>query len=293
MLACLPAHVDPATRTPAEHRAGYDQTVRLRRGPQWSPTPVGATDELSVAGVPCRLHLPAAGGPGPGSLLVWLHGGGWMVGGLDSHDDVARILCARSGLAVLQVDYRLAPEHPYPAALDDALAVVREVGASDRWASVSVGGDSAGGNLAAAVALVCRSKGRLLDGQLLAYPCLDAGCASPSYASLATGYGLEATDMRWYWQQYAGHADRTDPLLSPAACPDLARLPPTVLVTAQADVLRDEGDAYAGRLLQAGVPVWHRQLPGLVHGFLGQTSTVAAADAAMTQIADAARELFT
>lgn len=290
LLRALPAHVDLRTRSLPEIRSGYDELVALRQGTTWTPTAVGSTEDLPVAGISCRLHLPAA--DGPYGLLVWLHGGGWVVGDLDSHDDVCRILCARSGLAVLQVDYRLSPENPYPEALEDALAVVREVGGSDRWRGVAVGGDSAGGNLAAAVALVCRAEGRELAGQLLAYPCLDAGCATASYTQCATGFGLEADDMRWYWQQYAGTAEPNDPLLAPAAAGDVRGLAPAVVVTAEYDVLRDEGDAYAARLREAGVPVQHLAVPGMVHGFLGQSAVVAAADAAVTQMAHAVRDLF-
>lgn len=291
MLGWLPPHVDMRARTVEQVREAYDELVQARRGADWTPTPVAASEDLLVAGVPCRLHLPSD--QGPHGLLVWLHGGGWVVGGLDSHEDICRLLAVRSGLAVLQVDYRLSPEHPYPAGLTDALAVVREVGESDRWTGVAVGGDSAGGNLAAAVALVCRAEGRELTGQVLAYPCLDASCSTPSYAEMAVGYGLEAEDMRWYWDQYAATAERTDPLLSPAAAHDLAGLPPTVIASAEHDVLRDEADAFAGRLEQAGVQVWHRRLPGMVHGFLGQTAAVQAADAAVTEIARATGDLFT
>ena len=291
LLSRLPPHVDLRTRTVAQVRDAYDELVRLRRGDSWSPTPVALSEDRTVAGVPCRLHLPTL--DGPHRLLVWLHGGGWVVGGLDSHEDICRLLCTRSGLAVLQVDYRLAPEHPYPAGLQDALAVVREVGLDARWEAVAVGGDSAGGNLAAAVTFVCRAEGRPLAGQLLAYPCLDARCSEASYARRSVGFGLEADDMRWYWQQYAGPADLTDPLLSPAACHDLTGLPPAVIVSAGHDVLSDEDDSYAVRLDAAGVEVWHRRLPGMVHGFLGQTAAVAAADVALSQIASAAGDLFT
>lgn len=290
MLGWLPAHVDLRTCTVTEIRGAYAQMVEQRRGTGWVPTAVAATQDLSVAGVSCRLHLPTL--DGPHGLLVWLHGGGWVVGGLNSHEDICRMLSARSGLAVLQVDYRLSPEHPYPAGLQDALAVVREVGESGRWSAVGVGGDSAGGNLAAAVALVCRAEGRQLACQLLAYPCLDAGCSSASYREMATGFGLEAQDMRWYWEQYAGTAERTDPMLSPAATSDLKGLAPAVVVTAEHDVLCEEGDVFGARLREAGVQVWHRQLAGMVHGFLGQTAVVEAADAAVTEMARAARDLF-
>jgi acetyl esterase len=288
LLAALPPHVPASRLTPAEHRTQYAEVVALRRGAGYVPDIVGSSVDVDVHGVPCRLHRPA-GGDRP-HLLVYLHGGGWVVGGLESHEMVARSLCARGGFAVLAVDYRLAPEHPFPAPLEDCLTVARWAGEQD-FASVAVGGDSAGGTLAAAVARVFRAEGRPLSGQLLVYPVLDAGMSSASYRENGTGFGLEADDMRWYWEQYAGSHPTDDPLLSPAAATDLAGLAPAVVATAEYDVLRDEGDRYADRLAAAGVPVWHRRYAGLTHGFFGQSGTVAAADAALTEIALAVRDV--
>ena len=250
-----------------------------------------SSDDVAVPGpagdLACRLHRPT-GVPVP-PVLVYLHGGGWILGGTESHEAVARALCRRAGVAVLAVDYRLAPEHPYPAALEDSVAVTRWVSQQAGrlgLGAVGVGGDSAGGNLAAAVALACRDEGPPLAVQLLVYPALDATASSPSYVSNGTGYFLEAEDMRWYWQQYAQDADRGDPLLSPSAAPDLTGLPPAVVVTAEYDVLRDEGDDYAARLRAAGVDVWSRCFPGLTHGFLGSGGYVPAADRALTELAE-------
>ena len=281
LLALLPPHVDAATMTPEQHRASYAEVVRVRRGDGWVPEPVGSSTDVEAGGVRCRLHRPAGGSTV--GVLVYLHGGGWVVGGLDSHEGVARALCRRGGFAVLAVDYRLAPEHPYPAPLQDCLAATRW--AAGRFPGVAVGGDSAGGTLAAAVSLALRDEGLPLAGQVLVYPATDATLSSPSYASVGEGLGLTEGDMRWYWEQYAQDADRADPLLSPAGAPDLTGLPPAVVFTAEFDVLRDEGDAYAQRLREAGVTVTGRQVPGLTHGFLGQGPLVTAADAVITEIA--------
>ena len=288
LLALLPEHVEAKDMTPAEHRAEYEQIVRVRRGQGWVPEPVGSSVDVDVQGVPCRLHRPE--GVQRPSVLVYLHGGGWIVGGLDSHEGVARSLCARAGIAVLAVDYRLSPEHSFPAPLEDCLTAARWATEQD-FASVSVGGDSAGGNLAAAVALVFRAEGRPLACQLLVYPALDASAASPSYDANGRAFGLTAGDMRWYWEQYAGSHPTDDPLLSPSAVSDLAGLAPAVVTTAEYDVLRDEGDAYAARLQEAGVEVWHKTYPGLIHGFFAQGEMVAAADRAFTEIAAAVRDL--
>jgi len=288
LLTLLPPPVPVGSRTPDQLRAAYEELVATRRGEGWLPEPVGSSQDQLIDGVPCRLHRPK-GAERP-AVLVYLHGGGWIVGGLDSHEGVARALCHRAGIAVLAVDYRLAPEHPYPAALQDCLTAVRWAG-SQEFACVGVGGDSAGGGLAAAVALVLRAEGRPLAAQLLVYPALDAQASSPSYDQNAQGYGMSAQEMRWYWTQYAT-TELGDPLLSPAAAPDLAGLAPAVVATAGYDVLRDDGDAYAVRLAAAGVPVWHRQYAGLVHGFLGAGGTVDAADVAISEIADEVRQLL-
>jgi acetyl esterase len=285
LLALLPPHRPAREMTVAEHRAEYDEVVRVRRGQGWSPEPVGSSVDVDVQGVPCRLHRPE--GVERPHLLVYLHGGGWIVGGLASHEGVTRSLCRRAGMAVLAVDYRLAPEHPFPVPLEDCLTAARWAAEQEEFASVAVGGDSAGGNLAAAVALVFRAEGRPLSAQLLVYPALDASASCPSYQENARGFGLEAEDMRWYWEQYAGAHPTDEPLLSPAAAADLTGLPPAVVATAGYDVLRDEGDRYAERLGAAGVPVWARCYPGLTHGFLGQGGAVDAADAALTDIAAA------
>lgn len=288
--AGLPA---PSSLSPTDNRELYARVVAARRGPGWAPEPVGSSQDLLAGGVPARLHRPEGVVRPP--VLAFFHGGGWVVGDLDTHDGITRALCRRAGTAVLAVDYRLAPEHPYPAALQDCLAATRWLAqAADGLGlgAVAVGGDSAGGALAACVALACREAGPALAAQLLVYPCTDAGTAADSYWRNAEGYGLTAETMRWYWSQYAQDADRDDPLLSPARAADLSGLPPAVVVTAEYDPLVDEGDALARRLAAAGVPVRHRQLPGQVHGFLGMTGAVAAADEAVTVLAHDLRDLL-
>ncbi len=269
-----------------DHRRGYADVVRQRRGEGWVAESVASSTALEVEGVPCVLHRPE--GVEQPAVLIYLHGGGWVVGGLESHEGIVRSLCHRAGIAVLAVDYRLAPEHPFPVPLEDALAATRWACEQD-FASVSVGGDSAGANLAAAVALVFRAEGRPLACQLLVYPCLDVAATSPSYH--LSGFGLEGDDMRWCWERYAGTHARDEPLLSPAAATDLAGLAPAVIATAEYDILRDEGNAYAERLRASGVQVWSRQYAGMVHGFFGQGDAVAAADVAFSEIASAVRDL--
>ena len=287
-LSLAPVH----TLTPEQARAQYDAVVAARRGPGFVPEAVGGVEDLRVPHGPAvRLYRPAAVERPP--VLVFFHGGGWVVGGLDSHDAVARALCRRAEVAVVAVDYRLAPEHPYPEPLHDCRRAVGWVAQSaDRLGAdgerLAVGGDSAGGNLAAAVALAGRDAGPPLAAQLLVYPAVDVRGGAASYEQNGTGYFLSAQDMRWYWEQYAGpQPDADDALLSPLAAPSLAGLPPAVVATAEFDPLRDEGDEYARRLQEAGVPVWHRCYPGMTHGFFGSGGVVDAADAAVSEVAGA------
>ncbi|MFD3761958.1 alpha/beta hydrolase [Streptomyces sp. NPDC058622] len=250
------------------------------RGPE-----VAAVYDTGAADVPVRVYDPAPGAAGR-PLVVFLHGGGWVMCGTDTHDALCRRLAAASGAVVVSADYRLAPEHPWPAAPDDALAVLlwarSEAGAlgcdPDR---VVVAGDSSGGNLAAVTAL--RAPG-LLAGQLLFYPPLDASMAAESVEAYATGYFHTAAHMAWYWDCYGG--DPAHPHVSPlrASRAELAGLPRTLIVLADCDVLRDEGLAYARRLGAAGVDCAVQLHPGVFHGFLGlplpagATALAAAAD---------------
>ncbi|MFD8632947.1 alpha/beta hydrolase [Streptomyces sp. NPDC059533] len=233
------------------------------------PGPAVASVRDTVAGgVPVRVYDTEPGAAGR-PLVVYFHGGGWVMCGLDTHDALCRTLAAASGAVVVSADYRLAPEHPWPAAPDDALTVLlwarTEAAAlgcdADR---VVLAGDSSGGNLAAVTAL--RAPG-LAAGQLLFYPPLDASMASASVETYAEGYFHTAAHMAWYWDQYAG--DPAHPHVSPLHAPDLSGLPPALIVLADCDVLRDEGLAYGRRLAEAGVDCTVQLHPGVFHGFLG------------------------
>jgi acetyl esterase len=231
--------------------------------------------DLTVDGevpVPVRLYRPTLQ---PRPLLVYFHGGGWTIGDLASHDRLCRQLARGADVAVLAVDYRRAPEHPWPAAVHDALAVVRWARAAPEQlgspSTVGVAGDSSGGNLAALCCLSLRDAGEPQPAaQVLACPNTDLTLSRPSVRAKGSGWGLDADDARWFAEQWVPDpARRADPRVSPLFEPDLTGLAPAVVVTAEHDPLRDEGDAYAAALSAAGVPVTHRTEAGLIHGFLG------------------------
>ncbi|MFD0356884.1 alpha/beta hydrolase [Streptomyces sp. NPDC127110] len=229
---------------------------------------VASVYDTIAGGVPVRVYDPAPGAAGR-PLAVYLHGGGWVMCGPDTHDALCRALASASGAVVVSANYRLAPEHPWPAAADDALAVLLWARAeAERLGCdpgrVVVAGDSSGGNLAAVTAL--RAPG-LVAGQLLAYPPLDASMGSESVAAYGRGYFHTAAHMAWYWDQYGG--DPAHPHVSPLRAADVAGLPRTLVVLADCDLLRDEGLAYARRLAAAGVDCEVRLHPGVFHGFLG------------------------
>jgi acetyl esterase len=257
----------------AEARA----TVEARSPVLFGPTdPISSAEDRTLPGVAgpilVRIYRPLdADGPLP--VLLYFHGGGWVVGSLESHDAIGRALANRSGCLVVAVDYRLAPEHRFPAAVDDAWAATQwvaehaaEIGADAR--RIAVGGDSAGGNLAAVVAIRARERGIPLAFQLLIYPVMDYNLDSPSYLENAEGFYLTRDSMRWYWSQYLGDADGTHPEASPLRAADLRNLPPALLITCEYDPLRDEGEAYAERLRAAGVAVTTHRYDGLVHGVI-------------------------
>ncbi|GAA0406347.1 hypothetical protein GCM10009530_68180 [Microbispora corallina] len=231
-------------------------------------------DLTGPSGLPLRRYRPS---PGTRPLVVFLHGGGWVVGDLETHDRTCRRIARECDVEVLAVDYRRAPEHPYPAAVDDAAAVLR-------WARpAAVAGDSAGGYLATMACLRLRDEGGPLPAlQVLVCPNTDLTLASPSVAEKGTGYGLDADILRWFVEQWT-----PDPAARRAASPlhrrDLAGLPAALVVTAENDALRDEGDAYADRLAEAGVPVAHRCERGLVHGFIQGMDLTSAEAAAATE----------
>jgi acetyl esterase len=222
---------------------------------------------------------------------VFFHGGGWVIGNLDSHDVVCRALAHAGELIVISIDYRLAPEHKFPAAVDDAVAATQWVADHARSlgidaARLSVGGDSAGGNLAAVVTLAARDgNGPALAGQVLIYPATDFTMGHPSHSESETSVLLTHSVIRWFRDHYlTGAADIHDWRASPAKAATLTGLPPAYVLTAGADPLRDEGDDYARRLQEAGVPVTHRSFPGQFHGFFTMGKLLQQANVAATDI---------
>lgn len=247
--------------------------------------PIGHVEDRTIpgpgGGIPVRLYTPVDATAGVLPALVYFHGGGWVVGDLDSHDSVCRGLANASGCKVIAVDYRLAPEHTWPAAPDDSFAAVEwvianaaAIGVDDQ--RIAVGGDSAGGNLAAAVTLRARAaQGPHISFQLLIYPALDATMGLASIGENAEGYFLEKAGMDWFYGHYIPpEADMEDPDISPLFSDDLSALPAAYVVTAGFDPLRDEGKDYALKLESAGVAVTHINYPGMVHGFFGFQATV-------------------
>ena len=256
--------------------------------------PVHAVEDRWIAGpggdVPVRIYRPSAERPQP--ALVYFHGGGWAVGSVATHDGYCRALCNAAGVAIVSVDYRLAPEHPFPAAADDAYATLLGVARlSSDWgidvSRLAVGGDSAGGNLAAAAALMARDRGGPpLALQLLIYPVTDAGCDTPSYRENEEGYGLTRASMLWFWDQYAPRPeDRANPYAAPLATADFSGLPPAIIITAEYDPLRDEAEAFAARLRDAGVPVELTRYDGMIHGFVRRLVLFDRAREALGQVA--------
>ena len=241
----------------------------------------GDAEDGEVAGVGVRRYRPSSDPRGP--ELVWFHGGGFVTGSLDAVDPICRSVLVRTGAALTSVDYRLAPEHPFPAAVEDAVAVLRAVAAQG---PVAVGGDSAGGGLAAAACQAVRGEGLPVVGQLLVNPLVDATLSRPSVDELGTGFGLTRDALERLLELYLDGADPHDPRCSPLLAEDLSRLPPAVVVTAECDPLRDEGEEYAERLRAAGVPVAVRRFPGMVHGFVGMTALTPVADQALDWMVD-------
>ncbi|MEO9324186.1 alpha/beta hydrolase [Nocardioides sp. C4-1] len=258
--------------------------------------PVGSVRSLDLDGVAGRLYTPSAALTGAGAtpLLVFFHGGGFIYGGLDSHDATCRVLAEQAGVKVLAVDYRLAPEAPFPAAYDDSLAAFRwalahadELGADPT--RVAVGGDSAGGNLAAAVAVAAAREGRPLAFQLLVYPATDnADRATRSYELFREGFFLTTRFMELATESYTPDAaSRLDPRVSPLRGDVPDGLAPAYVATAGFDPLRDEGEAYARRLADAGVGVELKRFPDLIHGFFNIIVAGRRSRAAVDEIAAA------
>jgi acetyl esterase len=257
--------------------------------------PIGEVRDLRVAGLPARLYTPTLS---RGPLLVFFHGGGFMYGDLESHDAACRFLAERSGVRVLAVDYRLGPEQPFPAAYDDAVAAYRwvvehadDLGADP--ARLAVGGDSAGGNLAAVVAIEAARAGLPLALQLLVYPVTDAARENASAAAFRSGFYLTAAFMDLAETSYIVDSDPRDPRISPVYADLPAGLAPAYVATAGFDPLRDEGEAYARRLAEAGAQVEVRRFGDQIHGFFNLVGAGRTARAANAEVAAAVRRHLT
>jgi acetyl esterase len=295
LIALMVERQVPAVHTlsPADARRFY---LERRCFTQPEPPPVGEVRALRTdGGVPLRLYRPAV--PGVHAVLVYLHGGGWTIGDLDTHDVLCRQLCVGAGVAVVSVDYGLAPEHRFPGALDDSVAaarwVQREAGALGLDGTrLALGGDSAGGNLAAAAALVLRDAGDPAPAfQLLIYPATDQRAVAPSHTRNGQGYLLTADSIAYYRGHYIPDpAQWGDWRASPLLAPDLSNLPPALVLTAGYDPLRDEGLQYADALSAAGNRVQYVCFERQVHGFITMSKLIAEARTAVALCAAVLRE---
>ncbi|MCI0689049.1 MAG: alpha/beta hydrolase [Sporichthyaceae bacterium] len=295
-------HLTPLPQlTPTAARRQVRLDAAAASGP---PIAVGSVTDRTVDGaagpLPARHYRPSGIAPDPQPLLIYFHGGGFVLCDLDTHDQTCRLLCRYAGVPVLSVDYRLAPEHPFPAAAEDAAAALSwvfehaaELGADP--ARIAIGGDSAGANLAAVIsAEAAHAGGPTPAAQLLLYPAIDRTdqAVYPSLELFADGFFLTREEIDWFKLNYTGGLDLIDPRLSPLHAKDLSGLPPALLVTAGFDPLRDEGEAYAAALRAAGTPVVLRREPSLIHGFANMIDLSRAARVAMIEIAKQLRDLL-
>jgi acetyl esterase len=292
-LALMP-QVPMAEQTPEGFRAAFGMLAAL----SGEPDQVAGVEDRTIPGpageIPVRIYTPEGSGPFP--VLVFFHGGGFVIGDLDTHDGACRELCNGATAVVVAVDYRLAPEHPYPAAPEDCFAALQWVHANaasingdpDRLA---VAGDSAGGNLAAVISLMARDNGGpALRAQILVYPATDLTMSHPSIDENGEGYLLTKESMEWFMGHY--RPDVADQKASPMAAADLSGLPPALVITGEFDPLRDEGEAYAERLRAAGVPVVQTRYDGMIHGFFGLRAIFDASTKAMDEATRTLRDAF-
>ena len=285
-----------ASLSPAEARIGAAERFKAFGG---EPEKLARVDDLLIPGpggdVPARLYASDRGGLRP--ALIYFHGGGWVLGSVDTHDPICRSLAKESGAAVISVGYRLAPEHKFPAAVEDAHAATVWVCANAERLGIDVSrivisGDSAGGNLATVIAMRCRDGGGpALAGQVLIYPVTDIGLSeTASYRELSEGYFLGRAEMAWFAGHYLSSPEAArNPEASPLIATDLSWLPPALVITAEFDPLRDEGEAYAERLREAGVPVVLTRYPGVIHGFFVMRGAISAGQQAIRQVAEFVR----
>jgi acetyl esterase len=277
------------------------QVIVALFGTQGDPEPVGTVEERTIPGaggeMPTRIYMPHGTGPFP--VLVYFHGGGWVIGDLEAYDATCRALTNAAGCLVVAMEYRLAPEHKFPAAPEDCYAATCWVAANAAAIGgdprrIAIGGDSAGGNLTAVVAQRARDRGGpALVYQLLMYPVTNYGYDTASYRENADGYLLTRDAIVWFWNHYLrSAADGNNPLASPLRANDLRDLPPAMVLTAEFDPLRDEGEAYAMRLQEAGVPVTFKRYAGTIHGFFSLGAVLDQGKQAMADAAAALRTIF-
>ena len=283
------------TVSPEEARA--NRLVRpMAPGPE-----VAKVEDRTIPGggedIRVRIYEPEGSGPFP--VLGWFHGGGWVTGNLESADGTARHLSVEAGCVVASVDYRLAPEAKFPVPLDDRFAATQWIADHAKDMNVdpnriAVGGDSAGGNLAAAVSLRARHQGGPpLAFQLLVYPVTSRDYDTASYRENGDGYALTTDDMKWYWNHYlSSDADASNPYAAPMAAKDLSGLPPALVITAEFDPLRDEGEAYGQKLQAAGVDTTCTRYDGMIHGFFGLFADIDKGQQAISEASEALRQAF-
>ncbi len=294
LLDLMPPIADAGPLDVATMRAGVEAGT-LAPG---DVEPVAKVEDRTIPGpageIPVRVYTPEGEGPFP--ALVFFHGGGFVICNLDTHDGPCRALANAVGCIVVSVDYRLAPEHRYPAAADDCYAATEWVAKNGAelgidTSRIAVGGDSAGGNLTAVVTQISRHRGApSLRFQLLVYPVTDCAFETASYRENAKGYFLTQDMMRWFWEQYLPDAARAaEPYASPLRADDLSGLPPALCITAEYDPLRDEGEAYAAKLREAGVAATTSRYDGMFHGFFGMSAMIDRAQDAVDEAAAALR----
>jgi acetyl esterase len=296
-MIALAGRIPYSEITPPLARAQFAELCRrTRRDGEWD---VAASDH-EIAGpagkLRTRLYRPR-GAAAPLPVLAFFHGGGWCIGDLDTHDPVCRQLAEAARAAVLAVDYRLAPEHRFPAAVEDCFAALRFLAVEGAALGLdplrlAVGGDSAGGNLAAVAAILARDAGIALRAQILIYPATDFSVERPSHDDYADGFLLSREAMAWFGGNYVAPAQHGDWRASPILAPDLSRLPPALVVVGECDPLRDEARDYALALRQAGNDAAFHLFPGMIHGFFTMGGAIAAADRAVDLAAALLRRSF-
>ena len=289
---------DDAQRALTPEQARKSHTLSMADA--GDPEPLTVVDDRKIAGphgdIPVRIYIPEETTPLP--VLVYFHGGGWVVGNLETCDVALRAIARRAGCAIVSVDYRLSPENKFPVPLEDGFAGTEWVATHGHDAGldpsrVAVGGDSAGGNMAAAVTLMARERGAPeIVYQVLIYPVIDLNFDTESYKRLANGYGLTRTAMQWYWGHYLASADQGGSPLASLSLADVSGVPPALVITAEYDPLLDEGEAYARKLEAAGVDARLSRYEGIVHGFLRHGASFDASHRAYDEIAITLRKAF-